>query len=52
MSWHPSQPSMMTTAWEQSRGVEGSIASHEWSGGAVGETMEDQAERVVLEASG
>lgn len=52
MSWHPTLPSMMSTAWEQSRGVEGSIAQHEWHGGAVGETMEDQAERAVQESSG
>lgn len=43
---------MMSTAWEQSQGVEGSIAQHDWYGGAKGETMEDQAERAVQENSG
>lgn len=33
VSWHPYEPMMMSTAWEEGRGsVAGSIALHEWAG--------------------
>lgn len=40
----------MSTAWEGARGVLGSVALHQWRGGAVGETIEDTAERAMLES--
>ncbi|GAA5994270.1 WD40 repeat domain-containing protein [Rhodotorula paludigena] len=52
VSWHPFEPKMMSTAWEETRGsVGGSIALHEWAG-RRGEALEDQVERAQLEASG
>lgn len=50
VAWHPSEPSLMSTAWEGRGGVEGSLAKHEW--GSSNETLEDQAARQIQEASG
>ncbi|GAA5987136.1 hypothetical protein JCM10908_001043 [Rhodotorula pacifica] len=37
VSWHPYEPMMMSTAWEEGRGqVAGSIALHEWAGAHPG----------------
>ena len=51
VSWHPYESSIMSTAWEGRGGIEGSIAQHDWKGAIAGETLEDQAERAVLEQS-
>lgn len=52
-SWHPSEASLMSTAWEGRDGIEGSIAKHEWKGlGGGTETLEDQVEREVQESQG
>lgn len=52
VAWHPTEPSLMSTAWESQRGVEGSLAKHEWCPPAFkGETLEDQAQRQVDEAA-
>ncbi|BGP47242.1 hypothetical protein JCM10450v2_003094 [Rhodotorula kratochvilovae] len=50
VSWHPFEPKMMSTAWEDAGGVEGSIALHEWAG--RGEALEDRVERGAQEARG
>ncbi|GAA6054137.1 hypothetical protein JCM3770_003214 [Rhodotorula araucariae] len=50
VSWHPFEPKMMSTAWEDAGDVEGSIALHEWAG--TGEALEDRVERAALEARG
>lgn len=50
VSWHPYEPSLLSTAWDGRAGVEGSIAKHEWRA-RVGETLEDSLERQRLEAS-
>lgn len=42
VSWHPYEPMLMSTAWEEGRGsVAGSIALHEWAGRPRHEALEE-----------
>ncbi|KAI5480392.1 WD repeat protein [Pseudohyphozyma bogoriensis] len=52
VSWHPFEPSLMSTAWGGHNRSEGSLAKHQWKARVVGETIEDQAERMVQESRG
>lgn len=51
VSWHTSEPSMMSTSWEGRMGDGGSIAKHEWKGlGKNGLTqLEDWVEKMRAE---
>ena len=51
VSWHPTQPILMSTAWETWGEVRGSVAQHEWApkGGASGGGLESERERVNRE---
>ncbi|CBQ68109.1 conserved hypothetical protein [Sporisorium reilianum SRZ2] len=53
VSWHPQEPSLMSTAWDGSEGESGSIAKHEladWSKRHM--TLEDVQAQKALEAQG
>lgn len=52
VSWHSSEPSLMSTSWEGASGDGGSIAKHEWKGlGKNGLTkLEDWVEKMRAEA--
>ncbi|KAM0751222.1 WD40 repeat-like protein [Meredithblackwellia eburnea MCA 4105] len=52
VSWHPYEPTIMSTAWEGQGHTEGSLAMHQWRSKVVGETLEDQVLRSVEEARG
>lgn len=41
VSWHSSEASIMSTAWDGSDGQCGSIAKHEWKGYGKGTSLED-----------
>ena len=49
VSWHPFEPSLISTAWEGQGGSEGSLAVHQWKPKVVGETIEDQVRRSAVE---
>lgn len=53
VSWHPQEPSLMSTAWDGNDGDSGSIAKHEladWSKRHM--TLEDVQAQMALEARG
>ncbi|SPO20380.1 uncharacterized protein UTRI_00777_B [Ustilago trichophora] len=53
VSWHPQEPSLMSTAWDGNEGESGSIAKHEladWSKRHM--TLEDVQSQRALEAQG
>ncbi|CDU23320.1 uncharacterized protein SPSC_01949 [Sporisorium scitamineum] len=53
VSWHPQEPSLMSTAWDGNEGESGSIAKHEladWSKRHM--TLEDVQAQMALEAQG
>ncbi|GAC99443.1 hypothetical protein PHSY_007044 [Pseudozyma hubeiensis SY62] len=53
VSWHPQEPSLMSTAWDGNDGDSGSIAKHEladWSKRHM--TLEDVQAQMALEAQG
>lgn len=45
VSWHSSEPSIMSTAWDGEDGQRGSIAKHEWKGYGKGTSLEDAIKR-------
>lgn len=47
VSWHPTEPVIFSTAWEDRRGVEGSVAAHQWVPRKA-ESVADSAERQRL----
>lgn len=52
VSWHSSEPALMSTAWDGPDGQSGSIAKHEWKGfGKNGLSLEDAIERSIAEAA-
>lgn len=51
VSWHSSEPALMSTAWDGPAGEEGSVAKHEWKGfGKNGLSLEDAIEKCKQEA--
>lgn len=51
VSWHSSEPTLMSCAWSGSDGQSGSIAKHEWKGfGKNGLSLEDAIEKSIAEA--
>lgn len=50
VSWHPREPSMISTSWEWAGEHEGSLAKHEWAPRVRNDTLEDAAERQRLES--
>ena len=53
VSWHPQEPSLMSTAWDGNEGESGSIAKHEladWSKRHM--SLEDIQSQRLLEAQG
>lgn len=50
VSWHSSEPSIMSTAWDGSDGQRGSVAKHEWKGYGKGTSLEDAVARDMEEA--
>ncbi|PWN89953.1 WD40 repeat-like protein [Acaromyces ingoldii] len=52
VSWHSSEPALMSTAWDGPAGEEGSVAKHEWKGfGKNGLNLEDAIERCRQESA-
>lgn len=52
VSWHSSEPSIMSTAWDGEDGQRGSVAKHEWKGFGKGTSLEDAVKRRQEEEEG
>lgn len=51
VSWHSSESSIMSTAWDGPDSQRGSIAKHEWMGYGKGTSLEDAFARSEAEAN-
>lgn len=52
VSWHSSESSIMSTAWDGADSQRGSVAKHEWKGYGKGTSLEDAVARSEEEALG
>lgn len=51
VSWHSSEASIMSTAWDGADGQRGSVAKHEWKGYGKGVSLEDAIAKSEAEAA-